>query len=134
MPTCPSALRSFDSPAPSCLQAICIAACFLEIWPLLVMCSPGTPDLEVPNHGTFPRPQAICIAACFPDDWPMVVVCPSSLRLQWYAALLTWTPPALLSAPDQIAIVAAGKVGRLLNLLIILMLESWSGAKRLQCC
>lgn len=91
---------------------------------------PGTPDLEFPKHGTFPRVQAICIAACFPDDWPLLVVCPSSLRLQWYDALLTWAPPALLPPPDQIAIVAAGKVGRPLNLLIILMLKFWSGPKR----
>ena len=36
--------------------------------------------------------QALCIANYYALEWPLLIICPSSLRMAWKEAILTWLP------------------------------------------
>lgn len=102
------------------LQAICIAACYPEDWPLLVIC-PSALRLQWADAllswappALLPPPEHIAVVAAAKVGASFT---PASFQYpKFYPDLtpMSWAPPALLPLPKHIAMVTASKVGLLI--------------------
>ncbi|CAI5993519.1 unnamed protein product, partial [Closterium sp. NIES-64] len=91
------------------VQAIGLAACYRDEWPVLVI---------APSSLRLHWAMAIGLAACYRDEWPVLVVAPSSLRLHW--AMVRHVghgeQPMLVVAPSSLRLHGATSIMRWLDL------------------